>query len=301
MTSTGIIFDIKRFSIHDGPGIRTTVFFKGCPLACRWCHNPESQSPHPELIFRPERCLNCGACAEVCPAGATAVNGSEIHYFRDQCQLCGECAAVCYTGSREMVGYEISPEEVVEELVKDTAFYLESGGGVTFSGGEPLYQAEFLEETLRLCKEGGLHTALDTCGASSWEELERQLPYLDLVLYDLKLLDDGSHQDFTGASNRKVLDNFQRLTKSKVEVRIRRPVIPGVNDSQEEIEELTNFIHHTNGIKRIDLLPYHALSEDKYKRLGREEVADWETPTEEDQERITTQLEEKGFDVKWGG
>ena len=189
----------------------------------------------------------------------------------------------------------------MKELTKDLPFYQESGGGVTFSGGEPLFQAEFLESTLKLCKEQGLHTALDTCGSCKWEDLDRQLPYLDLVLFDLKLLDDDLHQEFTGGSNRKVLENFQRLTESKVEIRIRRPVIPGINDSREEIQALADFIQNTNSVKRIDLLPYHALSADKYKRLGREEKANWETPSEEDKDRITAQLEDMGFEVKWGG
>jgi pyruvate formate lyase activating enzyme len=304
MTSTGTIFDIKRFSIHDGPGIRSTVFFKGCPLSCKWCHNPESQSPQPELIFRPERCLNCGSCAEVCPAGITVINGGEIHYLSNgngKCQICGKCSEVCYPGARELIGREVTPGEVLEELLQDLPFYLESGGGVTFSGGEPLYQPDFLEDILKLSKENGLHTALDTCGSCGWEDLERQLPYLDMVLYDLKLLDDGLHKDFTGASNRKVLENYQRLTRSKVELRIRRPVIPGVNDSRAEIQALTDFIQNTNGVKRIDLLPYHALSADKYLRLGREENANWVEPSREEQERITAQLLGEGFEVKWGG
>ena len=301
MTTTGIIFDIKRFSIHDGPGIRSTVFFKGCPLSCRWCHNPESQSPQPELIFRPERCLNCGDCAEVCPSGATVIHGSEIHYLIDRCQVCGQCVRVCYPGARELIGYEISPEEVVDELVKDLPFYQESGGGVTISGGEPLYQPDFLEEILRLCQQKGLHTALDTCGASSWEELERQLKYLDLVLFDLKIMDDDLHKGYTGGSNKQILENLQRLAQAKIPLRIRRPVIPGVNDSREEIQALASLIQNTNGVDRIDLLPYHALSADKYQRLGREENVDWETPSERDQARIINQLEERGFEVKWGG
>ena len=304
MTTIGTIFDIKRFSIHDGPGIRSTVFLKGCPLTCKWCHNPESQSPIPELVFHPERCLNCGACAEVCPAGVTVINGGEVHYLsgnNGECQVCGKCALVCYPGARELIGYEISPGEVVGELVKDLPFYQESGGGVTFSGGEPLFQIDFLEETLKLCKEQGLHTALDTCGACSWEDLERLLPYLDLVLYDIKVMDNTQHTAYTGSSNKMILDNFQRLSQTKIPLRIRRPVIPGVNDSPEEIEALGDFIHNQNGVKRIDLLPYHALSADKYKRLGREEIANWLTPSEEDKKRITEQLEGVGFDVKWGG
>jgi pyruvate formate lyase activating enzyme len=190
---------------------------------------------------------------------------------------------------------------VVEELIRDWVFYSESGGGVTFSGGEPLFQPDFLEDTLKLCKEEGLHTALDTCGSGLWEDLERQLPYLDLVLFDIKLLDDQQHKEFTGTSNQPIFENLQRLTKTKIPLRIRRPVIPGVNDSEEEIVRMGEYLQETNGVSRIDLLPYHALSADKYIRLGRTQDSNWKAPSQEDRERITNHLEGMGFEVGWGG
>jgi len=294
--STGMIFDIKRFSIHDGPGIRSTVFLKGCPLSCAWCHNPESQSFEPELIFRPERCLACGECAAACSQEAIQFIDGRIIQDWDRCQNDGSCVAACYPGAREIVGRIVSPEEVVEELVLDRDYYDTSGGGVTFSGGEPLSQPEFLEKTLILCIEAGLSTALDTCGAVPWKTLEKQLPFHDLILYDLKIMDDLLHQQYTGLSNQEILENFQRLVERGVEVNVRRPVIPGVNDSVEEITALGDFLSELNGRIKIDLLPYHALSADKYRRLGREGEA-WKVPSDEELNRIQIQLESLGFKV----
>ena len=301
MTS-GMIFDIKRFSIHDGPGIRSTVFFKGCPLRCAWCHNPESQSFQPELIFRPERCLACGDCLEACHHGAPQLTGGKIHQDWSLCQLEGACVGVCMPGARDMIGREVQAEEVVAETLRDRVFYEESGGGVTFSGGEPLSQPDFLEECLRLCKEAGLHTALDTCGSGPWEDLKRQLPFLDLVLYDLKTLDDDLHRQATGVSNQEILKNFQNLVESGIKIRVRRPVIPAVNDQESEIDRLGAFLGPLNGKIGIDLLPYHALSADKYLRLGREgDVGKWETPSEVVLARISAQLTEMGFKVNLRG
>jgi pyruvate formate lyase activating enzyme len=294
--SIGLIFDIKRFSIHDGPGIRSTVFLKGCPLSCQWCHNPESQSYQPELIFRSERCLACGDCVDACPHEAARLVNGRIQQNWDLCQLDGSCILTCFPAAREIVGREVTAEEVVEELVRDRVFYEQSGGGVTFSGGEPLAQPGFLEDCLRLSKKAGLSTALDTCGSGSWENLERQLPYLDLVLYDLKILDDKLHQDYTGISNREILDNFKRLVASENKVQIRRPLIPGVNDSEEEIERLGKFLSKIKGENKIDLLPYHALSADKYKRLGRK-GREWQIPSKDLLDRISQQLVENGFIV----
>lgn len=291
-----MIFDIKRFSIHDGPGIRSTVFLKGCPLSCSWCHNPESQSFKPELIFRPERCLACGECLDACPHEAIQFIDGRISQDRESCQIHGACVTACYPGAREMVGREVRPEEVLDELVLDRVYYESSGGGVTFSGGEPLAQPEFLEKTLRLCKEAGLSTAIDTCGAAPWQTLERQLPFLDLVLYDLKIMDDQLHQKYTGISNREILENFRRLTKSDITLAVRRPVIPGVNGSEEEITRLGEFMREMDGRIKIDLLPYHALSADKYRRLGREGTV-WTVPSGGDLDRIQSQLEKLGFEV----
>jgi pyruvate formate lyase activating enzyme len=276
--ATGLIFDLKRFSIHDGPGIRSTVFLKGCPLTCQWCHNTESQSFLPELIFRPERCLACGECAEVCPHGNISFEDGIMLQNKEDCQVCGICGSVCYPGARELIGREVTAQEVVEELLRDGVFYEQSGGGVTFSGGEPLSQPEFLEECLRLSKEAGLTTALDTCGSSPWKNLERQLPYLDLILYDLKILDDISHEKYTGVSNQTILDNFQRLLKKDLEIIVRRPVIPGVNDSSAEIKQLGTFLDGANRRVKIDVLPYHALSLNKYTRLGKDQGREeWES------------------------
>jgi pyruvate formate lyase activating enzyme len=296
--TTGMIFDIKRFSIHDGPGIRSTVFFKGCPLRCAWCHNPESQSFQPELIFRPERCLACGDCLEVCPHGAPRLIDGVIHQDWSLCQQEGACTEVCMPGARELIGREVQAEEVIEEILRDRVFFEESGGGVTFSGGEPLSQPDFLETCLRLSKEAGLHTALDTCGEAPWEDLQRQLPYLDLVLYDLKAIYVDLHQQTTGVSNTGILENFFHLVDSGVEIQVRRPVIPGVNDHESEIDRLAAVLGLLNGKIEIALLPYHALSTDKYTRLGRAgEVGEWETPSEELLGRISNQLSVQGFKV----
>lgn len=296
--STGVIFDIKRFSIHDGPGIRTTVFLKGCPLSCAWCHNPESQSIKPELIFRPSRCLACGECVEACSHQAIRFSDGRIVQDWNSCHTNGACVEVCYPGAREIIGRQVTPQAIIEELIQDRVFYQSSAGGVTFSGGEPLAQPIFLKESLSLCKKEDLTTALDTCGAVDWQLLEDQLPYLDLVLFDLKIIDDTLHQKYTGASNRQILDNFRRVWESGVDVAVRRPVIPGVNDSVEEINLLGEYLKDINGRIRIDLLPYHSLSKDKYLRLGRgEESSEWPTPSPALLDRIKKQLDKYGHEV----
>ena len=185
---TGLVFDVRRYSIHDGPGIRTTVFFKGCPLACQWCHNPEGISRQPELILRPNRCVRCGACAEACPNGAISHSPDGPVTDRDACKLCGSCVTACYAEARQMVGREVTVEQLITEVERDRVFYEQSGGGVTFSGGEPLAQWEFLLAMLEACRLGGFHTVLDTCGFAPWEVLERMVPFVGLFLFDLKMI-----------------------------------------------------------------------------------------------------------------
>lgn len=263
-----MLFDIRRYSIHDGPGIRTTVFFKGCPLHCAWCHNPESQSGRPELMLHPARCIGCGACAGVCPNGAIHSVAGRWLTERTQCTACGRCAEACYAEARQVVGRAYTVDEALAAIERDRAFYAQSGGGVTFSGGEPLAQPDFLLELLRACQSAGLHTALDTCGFAAWEQFERVLPYVDLVLYDLKLMDEDRHRQYTGVSNRRILANLQRLCASGKPVWLRMPLIPGVNDDAANLTAAAAFAAALPGRPSLNLLPYHNAAEAKYAGLG---------------------------------
>lgn len=268
MTS-GLIFDVKKYSIHDGPGIRTTLFFKGCPLACAWCHNPESQLPKPEMIFREQRCIRCGACLAVCPRGAITWNGTGPRTDWEACQPCEACVAVCYAEARERIGREMTVEQALAEIERDRAFYESSGGGVTFSGGEPLLQGDFLAALLQACKEKDLHTAVDTCGFAAWETLERVRGGVDLFLYDLKLMDDARHRAFTGVSNALILANLQALSRLGHNLLVRIPLVPGVNADADSLRAMGEFLGALPHLTGVELLPYHALGQDKYARLNK--------------------------------
>jgi pyruvate formate lyase activating enzyme len=300
--STGLIFDIKRFSIHDGPGIRTTVFLKGCPLACRWCHNPESQVPEIERMFRPDRCVRCGACLTACTVGAISQNGQSFRIDDDKCTLCGACAEACYAEAREMVGRRIEVSVLMHEIEQDIVFYDQSGGGVTISGGEPLMQPHFLRDLLKACRKAEIHTALDTCGFAAWETLDAIRQYVDLFLYDLKPMDDRQHREFTGVSNQPILRNLLSLSQLGHDIILRIPVIPGITDGDKNIQRLAAFVAKLPRLQGIDLLPYHGIAADKYKRLGKEyTMRDIHPPTRAELLRIRHLFAEQGLHVRTGG
>ncbi len=298
----GLVFNIQRFSVNDGPGIRTTVFLKGCPLHCRWCHNPESISQDKELILREDRCLRCGDCMKECKNGAIQEIDGAFVTLRGKCLTCGDCLKVCYADAREIVGKEMSVEDLLKEVAKDRVFFDQSGGGVTFSGGEPLLQYEFLTAALEECKRRSLHTAVDTTGFTTPSILERVSMSVDLFLYDLKTLDDRKHVEYTGVSNRLIVENLKSLTRWGETVIMRVPVIPGVNDSVDDIHALGAFVSSLEVVPEIQLLPYHQTGIDKYHRLGTEyKMNGTETPTLERMEEIVAELKGQGALVSIGG
>ena len=302
MSNTGIVFDIRKYSIHDGPGIRTAVFFKGCPLSCWWCHNPESQASTVEMIFRENRCIRCEACLTACVQGAIAWNGNGPVTDPAKCDRCGACAAACYAEAREQVGREMTVEQVMAEVERDVAFYDESGGGVTMSGGEPLLQRDFLFALLRACREKEIHTALDTSGFAAWDTIERIRGYVDLFLYDLKLMDDARHHRFTGVSNAPILKNLLALSQRGHAILLRVPVIPGINDDDETARQIGAFaaaLPHLNG---VDLLPYHRIGVDKYTRLNLAyKLSETRAPSDERVAEIAHILNSFGLLVRVGG
>jgi len=298
----GKIVNIMKYSIHDGPGIRTTVFFKGCPLNCQWCHNPESQGFGQDLMYRPERCVGCGQCLEICPSGATFSTEGKLSYRRDKCLVCGECSTVCHAGVRELVAKTMSVKEVMVEIEKDLIFYDESGGGATFSGGEALMQPDFLLEILKSCKKKEIHTAVETCGFVSLDSLQRISQYVGLFLYDIKLMDSGKHQDVTGVPNELVLSNLRWLTGHHPKVIVRVAIIPGINDDEENLCQLGDFVASLKHVTEIHCLPYHKAGADKYRKLGLKYVLpDLKSPDSARMEEIARKLEEFGLTVKIGG
>jgi len=298
----GWVFDIRRYSVHDGPGIRTTVFLKGCPLDCWWCHNPESQSPTMELLLRPERCVRCGACLPVCPVGAAVPAADGFSTQADLCRLCGECVSACPGEAREMAGREMTVAQVVAEIERDIPFYDESGGGVTFSGGEPFAQPAFLRALLEACRTREIHTAIDTSGYVDWPVLDSIRPLTGLFLYDLKLIDDARHHAYTGVSNRRILENLRALLELGHPVILRVPLIPGVSAEMENICRLGELVAGLPGRVRIDLLPYHTAAAAKYRRMHRPYRLDGAVPpSREEQEELAGVLAGYGLEVHLGG
>lgn len=299
---TGVVFNIMRFAVNDGPGIRTTVFLKGCPLRCLWCHNPESILPGPELFIRTDRCIRCGACLEVCEHGAIRGGEDAFMTVRELCTRCGHCVDACWADARELVGREMTTEEVLEAISRDTVFHDESGGGVTFSGGEPLLQHEFLLSVLQGCRARGIHTAVDTSGYAAPAVLDAVAEVADLFLYDVKLFDEKRHRRFTGVSNRLILENLRRLSARGAAVIVRIPLIPGINDDEGNIREIGEFVASLGGISEIDVLPYHDTGLAKYDRLGRVYgLQDVARPTPARVEEIAAVLQEHVATVSVGG
>ncbi|HSB67265.1 MAG TPA: glycyl-radical enzyme activating protein, partial [Anaerolineales bacterium] len=253
--TTGIIFDIKRYAINDGPGIRTAVFLKGCPLECWWCHNPEGQSSKPQIMYRPNRCKSMQACLEACPVGAITWNdGPQTDW--NICDHCGKCADVCYSGARELIGREVDVDQLMAEIERDIPFYDQSVGGVTFTGGEPLLQMKFLDEILVACKKQHIHTTVDTSGYSSWANLQTILPIVDLFLYDIKLMDATKHLKYTHVSNRRILSNLEKLSAEGASIIVRLPLIPGVNDDEENLHQCGSFLASIRNLQGVEVMPY---------------------------------------------
>lgn len=300
--TTGIVYDIKKYSIHDGPGIRTTFHLKGCPLSCWWCHNPESQSLLPVVLYRKDRCIGCGRCVESCPHKALSFVNDGVHVDLSRCVGCGVCASVCPSLALELVGRTMTVPELVAEARKDELFYDQSGGGVTFSGGEPLMQPEFLLEVLEACGAAGFHRAVDTCGFAPEETILRVARHTDLFLYDLKHMDPEAHRLYTGVDNVLILSNLRRLDEAGARLNIRVPLIPGINDSPENLDALGRFVASLNHVAGLNLLPYHTAGRSKYPKWGMTYRLEETPPPTEHQVRVAAEaLRRQGLEVTIGG
>ncbi|MBQ6680231.1 MAG: glycyl-radical enzyme activating protein [Lachnospiraceae bacterium] len=292
----GVVLNIKHGEIHDGPGIRSTLFLKGCPLRCAWCHNPESQERTIELGFYAHKCLNCGSCAAVCPQGAHTMKDG-VHFFdRSRCIACGTCTSGCPGAALTLFGRTVTAGEIVQELLEDRLFYAYSGGGVTLSGGEPLTAPDFTAAVLMLLRAEGIHTALDTSLHAAEETVQAMIPFTDLFLVDVKLADPGLHRRWTGVSNERLLRNLRLLDDCRVPYEIRIPLIPGVNEG--EIDAIAALIRGLRNVDRVKLLAYHDLSRAKYGALGRDyPMGDTPVPSDEMYEAAFKRLKNAGLHV----
>lgn len=264
----GRVFNIQRFSLHDGPGIRTTVFLMGCNLNCLWCHNPEGKSGIIRLQYDYKKCIGCGACVQGCPKMVHTMTDDGHHVDFTRCSGCGSCIEVCPAGALSFSGKEYSPEELTKQIMKDRSFFKDTGG-VTFSGGEPLLQADFVAKTAKLCREQGIpNVTVDTAGLLGREAFEKVLPYVDNFLFDVKAASEKVHLAGTGVSNHQILENLYWLDTQGKNIYIRVPVIPGINDDHEEIRKIGDIVHELTSVREFRLLPYHTFGREKYTTLG---------------------------------
>jgi len=295
----GIVFNVEKYAIHDGPGIRTTVFFKGCPLRCWWCHNPEGQSRSFELVYRHRRCIECGECVKSCTRKALAYLSKQVVIDRKRCTVCGVCAQKCPSEALSIVGKKMSVEEVTKIIERDMPFYNESRGGVTFSGGEPLLQPDFLEALLKECIKRDINTVLDTSGYAPPNIVDRFCRKVDLFLYDIKIMDDSKHKKYTGMSNKLILKNAQRIVKNGSRLAVSLPIIPLINDDEENIEKTGEFLASLKNVEWVSLLPYHKIGVEKYENLGKPyRLDETQAPSSRKMGIIKEKLEVFGIEVR---
>lgn len=298
---TGTVTNIQRFSIHDGPGIRTTVFLKGCNLRCFWCHNPETLKPQPELQIFASRCIGCGECFKRCPQGAHVIEDGVRKFLRDRCTACGACAETCYAGALEIVGEIKTVEQVVEEVLRDRAFYETSGGGLTISGGEPLLQRDFTYGILARCRQEGVHTAIETALNFPWERVASVLPVTDLVMMDLKIMNSDRHREYTGVPNERILANILRLGQEAMPLIVRTPIVPGVNDTVQEVSAIAEFVSRLPNLVYYELLPFHPMATSKYDSLDIDYRArDLKTPPKALMDELVAAAERFGVKARHG-
>lgn len=298
---TGTVFNIQKFSVHDGPGIRTTVFLKGCPLQCKWCSNPESQSFNPSVFFDKNKCIECGLCVSVCPQNAISKDKNN-KVDQSKCDGCGLCVEICPTKALEISGKKMSVKEVIDEVNKDALHYRRSGGGITLSGGEPLAQPDFAEALLKSAKSRGINTAMETTGLASSEVIDRIIPLVDMVLLDIKTFFPEKHKQFTGVDNKQILTNALHISKIAKSVSIRIPLISGFNDDEVSIKAIAAFANYMSNVKRVHILPYHNYGQGKYNLLNRVYDCDgFKTPEDDKVEILQKIIEDTGIECVIGG
>lgn len=295
-----VITNIQRYAVHDGPGIRTTVFFKGCPLKCMWCHNPETQSYEIGIMYDQNKCSRCGTCEKKCPEGAITVHNEKIFTDMNKCKCCGSCADFCINAAREIVGKEYSLQELIREIEKDRVFYEQSGGGITLSGGEPMVNIDFVEKLINICDEKGISVVVDTCGNVPYENFIRVKDKVNRFLYDLKLADSKRHKKYTGVDNTLILENLRRLSNDGADINLRIPLIEGVNADEENIKQTIDIVKELN-VHNVNLLPYHDIAKDKYRKLNIEYSEElMKAPSEEKIQWIKDKFEKDNFNVRIG-